>query len=222
MITSALLLSIAGLALLDSLNPATIITVTLILLAAPKRAGLIALSAVSGAALTVFAVGAAIYISAGAASGAVDGVLLVLRFLAFGAAGLALIFSGIKRFKSRDRKAISIPTWFSPLTAVPFGVLITAADLPNAFPYFIAIERLVSNQVEQAAGLLIILGYTIIYCVPCLILLLIGSLSKEVTKKWLEKLVTRFGTGTVKKSIPMALVNIVAGIAVATIPFTLF
>jgi hypothetical protein len=221
MITSGLLLSIAGLALLDSLNPATIITVTLILLSAPKRAGLIALSAVFGAALTVFAVGAALFISAGAASGAVDGIIIVLRFFAFGAAAFALIASGVKRFKSRERKGISIPSWFSPLTAIPMGVLLTAADLPNAFPYFITIERLVSNQVEQGVGLLIILGYTIVYCLPCLVLLVIGTLSKAVTKTWLEKIVARLSTGTVKRSIPIALTNIAAGLAVATIPFTL-
>lgn len=221
MITSGLLLSIAGLALLDSLNPATIITVTLILLAAPKRAGLIALTAIFGAALTVFAVGAILFTSAGAAAGAVDGIILGLRFLAFGAAGVALVVSGIKRFRDRERKAISLPAWFSPLTALPLGVLLTAADLPNAFPYFITIERMVSSEVELNAGLLIILGYTLVYCLPCLVLLLVGTLSRSATNKWLGKLVSKFGTGTVKPSIPVGLITITAGLAVATIPFAL-
>lgn len=221
MITSSLLLSIAGLALLDSLNPATIITVTLILLAAPKRAGLIALSAVFGAALTVFAVGAILFTSAGAAAGAVDGIILGLRFLAFGAAGIALVISGIKRFRDRERKAISLPDWFSPITALPLGVLLTAADLPNAFPYFITIERMVSSEVELNPGLLIILGYTLVYCLPCLVLLLIGTISRAATKKWLEKLVSKFGTGTVKRSIPIGVITIAAGLAVASIPFAL-
>lgn len=107
------------------------------------------------------------------------------------------------------------------MKALPFGVLLTAADLPNAFPYFIAIERMVSSQVEQNLGLLVILGYTLIYCLPCLILLLVGTLSKTVTRKWLEKLAKKFGTGTVKRSIPIALATIVAGLAVASIPFAL-
>lgn len=221
MITSELLLSIAGLALLDSLNPATIVTVTLILLAAPKRAGLTALSAVIGAALTVFAVGASIFLSAGAAAGAVDSLMVGLRFLAFGAAGIYLIYSGIKRFRDRARKVISLPVWFSPLTALPFGILVTGADLPNAFPYFISIERMVTNQVSQSSGLLIILGYTIIYCLPCLILLLVGTLSREVTRNWLERLVNKLGTGTIKRSIPIAIITLVLGLAVASIPFFL-
>lgn len=221
MITSSLLLSIAGLALLDSLNPATIITVTLIMLAAPKRAGLIALSAVFGAALTVFAVGAMLFTSAGAAAGAVDGIILGLRFLAFGAAGIALVISGIKRFRDRERKAISLPAWFSPAMALPLGVLLTAADLPNAFPYFITIERMVSSEVELNHGLLIILGYTLVYCLPCLVLLMVGTISGAATKKWLEKLISKFGTGTVKRSIPIGLITITAGLAVASIPFAL-
>lgn len=221
MITSSLLLSIAGLALLDSLNPATIITVTLILLAAPRRAGLIALAAVLGAAVTVFAVGAILFTSAGAAAGAVDGIVLGLRFLAFGAFGITLVVSGVRRFRERERKVISLPTWFSPVTALPLGVLLTAADLPNAFPYFITIERMVSNDVGLNAGLLIILGYTLVYCLPCLVLLLVGTLSRAKTKKWLEGLVSKFGAGTVKRSIPIGLATMAAGIGVASIPFTL-
>jgi hypothetical protein len=106
MIDSELLLFIAGLALLDSLNPATIVAVTLILLAAPKRAGLIGLSTISGAAITVFVLGATIFITAGAAAEAVEKIIVGLRFLAFGAAGIFLIYSGVKRLRDRERKPI--------------------------------------------------------------------------------------------------------------------
>lgn len=112
LISSELLILIGGLALLDSLNPATIISVSLILIAAPKRPGLLALSAVAGSALTVFVVGAALFLSAGAAAGAVDGITIGLRFLAFGAAGIALVVIGIRRFKSRRRKPITLPGGF--------------------------------------------------------------------------------------------------------------
>jgi len=221
MITPEFLSSIAGLALLDSLNPATTVTVTLILLAAPKRAGLTALSVVIGAAATVFAVGATIFLSAGAAAGAVDSIVLGLRYLAFGAAGAFLIYRGVKRFRDRERKVISLPAWISPRTALPAGVILTAADLPNAFPYFIAIERMIASDVTASSGLLILIGYAFIYCVPCLILLLVGTLFRDVTKKWLEKLVAKLGTGPIKRSIPMAVATIALGIAVGSIPFVL-
>jgi cytochrome c biogenesis protein CcdA len=221
MISVALVLSITGLALLDSLNPATIVAVTLILLAAPKRAGLIALGAVTGAAITVFAVGAALFVTAGAAAGAVDGIIIGLRVLAFGAAGIALIVLGVKRFKGRERKPIALPAWFTPAKALPFGVLLTAADLPNAFPYFIAIERMVSTDVGITTGLLVLLGYTIIYFLPCLILLLAGTVNRDRTRSWLQKIVAKFGSGTIKRSVVIGVITIAAGVAVASIPFLL-
>ncbi len=111
--TGVLLLGIAGLALLDSLNPATIVAVTLILIAAPRRAALVAGMAVSGAAITVFAVGAALFLSAGAAAGAVAGITVALRFLAFGAAAVALVVAGVRRLRDRPRRPITLPAWFS-------------------------------------------------------------------------------------------------------------
>ena len=112
--TGALLAGIAGLALLDSLNPATIVAVTLILVAAPGRPALVAGAAVLGAALTVFIVGSALFLSAGAAAGAVDGIVLLLRLLAFGAAGVALVVAGIRRLRERQRKLIALPPRFTP------------------------------------------------------------------------------------------------------------
>lgn len=219
--TGALIAGIAGLALLDSLNPATIVAVTLVLIAAPRRPALVAGAAVLGAALTVFAVGAALFLTAGAAAGAVDGIVIGLRFVAFGAAGIALVVAGIRRLRDRTRRAIELPAWFSPWTALPFGMLLTAADLPNAFPYFIAIERMVSTGVTPGTGLLILAGYTVIYCLPCLILLVVGIISGKRVRERLQRLVDKLGTGTAKRSIPIAVVLCLLGLVVASLPFWL-
>ncbi|MHC3000488.1 GAP family protein, partial [Microbacterium sp. HJ5] len=192
---------------------------TLILIAAPKRPGLLAGAAVLGAAITVFSVGAALFLTAGAAAGAVDGIVIGLRYLAFGAAGIALVVAGIRRFTDRPRQSITLPAWFSPWTALPFGVLLTAADLPNAFPYFIAIERLVSNEISAGVGLTVIAGYTVIYCLPCLILLTVGLVARDRVRHTLQRLVDRFGTGTVGGSAPIAMIFILLGIGVASMPF---
>jgi hypothetical protein len=218
-VTAALLLGIAGLAALDSLNPATIGSVVLVLLAAPRRPSATALAAVAGAALAVSAAGAALYLGAGAAAGAVDGVVTALRFLAFGAAAVGLAVAGVRRLRDRPRRPIALPAWFRPATAVPFGVLITAADLPNAFPYFIAIERLVGSGAPAWQGLLVIAGYTVVYCLPCLVLLAVGLLAADRTRGRLQRLVARFGTGTVRRSVPTAVALMMAAVAVATIPF---
>lgn len=213
-----LLAGITGLALLDSLNPATIVAVTLILVAAPRRPALVAGAAVLGAALTVFTVGAALFVIAGAAAAAVDGMVTALRLLAFGAAGVALIIAGIRRLRERERTTIALPRWFTPWTALPFGALLTGADLPNAFPYFIAIERMVTAGVGPSTGLLVLAGYAAVYCLPCLTLLAVGLSSGSRVRARLQTLITRFGTGTVKASVPAAALLWLLGIGVASIP----
>ena len=161
--TLALMAGLAGLAFLDSFNPATLGAVALILLAAPHRPGWTALASVLGAAITVFGVGAILFISAGAAAAIGDGILVAFRFIAFGAAAVALTLAGFRRLRARPRRPIALPTWFGFATALPFGVILTAADLPNAFPYFIAIERLVDAGVDTGTALIALAAYTFIY-----------------------------------------------------------
>jgi len=207
------------LALLDSLNPATIVAITLIPLAAPRRAGITVLACAFGVMLTVFTVGAALFLAAGAATDAVDSILFALRFIAFGIAGTTLTVAGFRRFKDGERKGISLPSWFTPLIALPFGVVVTAGDLPNAFPYFIAIERMLDGGIDSGLGLLIILGYSFIYCLPCLILITIAAFTRERTRAWLSGIVTRLSSGAIKKSVPDAILPICLGIGAASIPF---
>jgi cytochrome c biogenesis protein CcdA len=216
-----LLSAIAGLAVLDAFNPATIAAVTLILIAAPDRPGRTALSTVLGAALTVFTAGTVLFLAAGAAAGVVDGIVIGLRYVAFAAAGIGLIVAGIRRLRSRERTAIRLPAWFTPWTALPFGVLLTGADLPNAFPYFIAIERLIDAEVTPGQGLLVLAGYAVIYCLPCLVLLVIGLLARRRTRAFLERLTRRLGTGAIPRSVPHAIVLMLLGVGVGTLPLWL-
>lgn len=95
----------------------------------------------------------------------------------------------------------------------------TAADLPNAFPYFIAIQRMVEAGVAPLAGMAVLAGYALIYCVPCIVLLTVGGLTRERTTPWLQRLVSRFSTGTIGASPTIALVFILAGLTVASLPF---
>jgi hypothetical protein len=98
-----LIAGIAGLALLDSLNPATIVAITLILLTRPRRPILSAMAFVIGAALTVFTLGAVVFISAGAAADVVSDGIVWLRRLAFGLAAVALFVAAARRLRPRAR-----------------------------------------------------------------------------------------------------------------------
>jgi cytochrome c biogenesis protein CcdA len=215
-----LIAGIAGLALLDSVNPATIVAITLILLTGPRRPILSAMAFVIGAALTVFTLGAVVFISAGAAADVVSDGIVWLRRLAFGLAAVALFVAAARRLRPRARQAISLPAWFSPATALPLGVVMTGADLPNAFPYFIAIERLISAEADTTTGLVVLAGYAVIYCLPCLVLLLAGRVLHEHVQPWLQRLFRRLTTGTSPRSVPAAIALSVLGIGVASIAAT--
>ena len=191
--TPALAAGIAGLAVLDSFNPATIAGVALILLSPVRRPVAAALAYVLGAYAVVLALGTVVLLSAGAAASAVSGGLVWVRRIAFSLAALALLVAAVRRLRDRWRGAVELPAWFSPWTAGPIGVLVTGADLPNAFPYLVAIERLVAAGVPTGVGVLVLSLYAVVYCLPCLVLLLLGSLHGERVRRRLARGYERFG-----------------------------
>ncbi|WP_461171197.1 GAP family protein [Arthrobacter sp. Z1-15] len=215
--SGGLLAGIAGLALADSLNPATIVVITLILLTVSHRPVGSALTFVLAAMSTVFALGMVIFLGATAAADAVGEGLIWLRRGVFLIAAIALGIAGLRRFKDRERIGINLPSWFGVWTAFPLGILVTGADLPNAFPYFIAIERMVAANVDISVGLFVLAGYALVYCIPCLILLALGMAHGDKVRARLRKVLDRFSTGTVKRSIPAALALFVLAVGVLTI-----
>jgi len=193
-VTTALLAGIAGLAAIDSLNPATLVAVTLILLGSRSRPATEALSFVLGAFGSVLTVGLVIYLGADAAAATLDDALTWLRRAAFGLAALVLLVSALRALRPRRRRAVGLPAWFNPFTAVGLGGLMTGADLPNAFPYFIAIERLVNADTPTGVAVLVLAGYAVIYCLPCLLLLAAGLSNAAPVQRLLRRLHDKFGT----------------------------
>ncbi len=215
--SAGLLGAILGLALADSLNPATIVTITLILLTVPRHRVASAMSFVLGAFSTVFVLGAGIFLGAGAAAETVSGGLVWLRRIVFLIAAITLFKAAVHRLKDRERKGIGLPAWFGVGTALPLGVLVTGADLPNAFPYFIAIERMIDANITPGTGLLALIGYAVIYCIPCLILLALGVAHGDRVRLRLQKVYDRFAAGTAKRSVPAAVTLMLLGLGVLTI-----
>jgi cytochrome c biogenesis protein CcdA len=218
--TWALAGTVAGLAALDSLNPATLVAITLILLGSRRRPLAQALGFVAGAFATVLLVGAAVYLGADAAAPAVSGGLTWLRRIAFGFAAAVLLVSSVRSLRPRRRRAVGLPTWFTPVTASGLGVLMTGADLPNAFPYFIAIERLVSARLDTPTALLVLVAYAGVYCLPCLVLLVLGLSHGERVIGALRRLQERFGSdATIAASRKRAVLLLIAALVVAAIAF---
>jgi hypothetical protein len=192
-VTPALVAGLVGLAALDSLNPATLVAVTLILLGSRANPVADTLGFVAGAFLTVLGVGVAVYLGADAATAGVANGLVWVRRGAFGLAAAVVLVSAIRALRPRRRRELVLPSWFNPATAAGLGVLMTGADLPNAFPYFIAIERLVTADIGVPLALALLSVYAVMYCLPCLLLLAIGLRGGPVTRH-LRRLHDRFGT----------------------------
>lgn len=213
--TWPLVLGLGGLAALDSLNPATLVAVTLILLGSRARPVADTLGFVAGAFLTVFGVGVVLYLGAEAATDGVANGLAWVRRGAFGLAAVVVLVSAIQALRPRRRRELVLPSWFNPATAAGLGVLMTGADLPNAFPYFIAIERLVTADIGAPVALALLAAYAVVYCLPCLVLLAIGLRGGPLTRH-LRRLHDRFGTAAdlpASRARAAALTALAAGLA---------
>ncbi len=218
MLSAPLLATIAGLAALDSLNPATIAGVALILLAPLRRPGATALAYVAGAYAIVLAVGAALLVGADRLEDVIAEGTVWVRRVALLLAAVVLAASGLRRLRARQRAAVALPTWLGPWTAAPAGVLVTAADLPNAFPYLIAIERLTAADVPTGSGRAVLAVYSLVYCVPCLVLLTVGLVWRRHVAARLQGVYERFGDArTVPPSVPAAVGMLVLAGGVASL-----
>ena len=191
--TAALLAGVAGLALLDALNPATSAGVALLLLAPIAHPVRAAAGFVAGAYLTVLGLGAVVYVGADTVADAAGNGLVWVRRVAFTVAAVALAVAGLRRLRARIRPAVTVPGWVNPLTAAVLGLFMTGADLPNAFPYFIAIERIVNADVGTTHALLILAGYALAYCLPCLLLLIAGITRGDRVRRRLSAIYERLG-----------------------------
>ncbi|WP_250037552.1 GAP family protein [Paractinoplanes maris] len=216
--TASLLAGVAGLALLDALNPATIAGVALLLLAPMAHPVRAAAGFVAGAYLTVFVLGAVVYAGADVAAGATGDGLLWVRRIAFTVAAVALAVAGLRRLRARVRPAVTVPRWVNPLSAAVLGLVMTGADLPNAFPYFIAVERIVNADVGTTRSLVIIAGYALVYCLPCLLLLIAGATRGDRVRRRLGRLYEQLGAERkMPRSVPIAVAYLTAAAGVITI-----
>ncbi|MFC7484328.1 hypothetical protein ACFQX7_35855 [Luedemannella flava] len=141
-----------------------------------------------------------------------------MRRIAFTVAAVALAVAGLRRLRARIRPAVTVPGWVNPLSAALLGLVSTGADLPNAFPYFIAIERMVNADVGTTRSLMIIAGYALVYCLPCLLLLIAGATRGDRVRRRLGGLYERLGAEKKQpRSVPIAAGYLAAAAGVLTI-----
>lgn len=214
--TTGLLFALIGLALLDSINVSTIWIVVVILLGA-KRPVSTGWAYAAGAFVTFLVFTFLLYFGLSAAEEVLTGLTLWMRRILFTATTVVLIVLGARRFKARPRRGYGLPAWVNAWTALPLGLLATIGDIPNAFPMFLAVERLVDAGVDEATAVLVLIGYTAIYALPTLAVLVLGLFYKDGVRARLQALYTRYATGDTKPSPKIAVLFFAGAAASLTI-----
>ncbi len=211
-----LIVTLIGLALLDSVNTSTLFLVMVILLTARQPVASGSAYAI-GAAVMFFALALALYFGASAAESTIAGAASWIRRGTFALLAIFLFYLAYKRLSDRPRKPFVLPEWFGPLTAVPIGAAATIADLPNAFPLLIAIERLITFEISAAVAAVALAAYTAVYALPTVVLLVVGAVAGDRIRGAMHRITSRFFSGTAKRSLPIAGGFALGGIASAVI-----
>jgi hypothetical protein len=203
-VTVSLALALGGLAVIDAVNLATIWVVVIILLAAQRPAAT-GWTFAFGAIGTFLAGTLLVYFGASYAGDLVADLALWMRRIVFSASAVTLVVMGIRRLKARERHGIELPAWVNPWSGLPLGVAATISDLPNAFPMFFAVERLIEADVDQPVATLALIGYTAVYALPTLFILVVGLAYKDRVRAQLQRLYDRFAVGPARASWKLAL-----------------
>jgi cytochrome c biogenesis protein CcdA len=164
----------AGLAVADSLNPATIGQASV--LAVGRRPLRATLSFWAGAFLCYL----------------VLGVVLVLGPGLLGAA--ALVVAAVLWRRRRTLRLGQRLIRGDADLAFRLGALVTLADLPTAFPYYGLVTFLATSGLPRATQLAVLLVYTFIYLLPVLAILALRAVSgprAEARLRGLRELVER-------------------------------
>jgi hypothetical protein len=194
--------ALVGLALLDSINTSTLFLVMVLLLTArsPVRSSV---AYAAGAAASFLGLALALYFGAAAAEATIADLARWLRRGSFVLLALWLLHLGYKRLRDRPRKPLLLPSWFGPVTAVPTGALATLADLPNAFPLFLAIERVLSAELTGSTAVLVLTGYVVLYAMPVAVVIVVGVCQGERARKAMARITARFTSGVARRSLPL-------------------
>ena len=214
--SSELVAALVGLALLDAINTSTLFLIMVILLTG-RRPIPSACAYAAGAVCSFFGLAVGLYAGATAAEAVVTDLARWLRRGTFVLLAVWLLYLGFKRLRDRPRKPLLLPAWFGPLTAFPIGIAATIADLPNAFPLFIAVERLTSAPIETGTAVLALSGYVAVYAVPVVVLIMVGRWRGAQARAVMQRITDRFLSGTARRNLPLAVGFAVAAVGSATI-----
>lgn len=201
--SAELALTLTGLALIDSINISTMWIIIVLLLGAQKPVAS-GWSYVSGAFGTSLGVLLILYFGASFAADSFSDVSLWMRRVIFGGLGVGFVVLGVRRLSDRPRVEIQLPAWVNAWTAMFLGILATIGDLPNSFPMFFAVERIIDAQVETSTAVALLFGYNFLYAFPTLVILVVGLMYHERLRALMQRAYDRHVTGVSQRNLKTA------------------
>jgi cytochrome c biogenesis protein CcdA len=167
---TALILSLTLLGLVDSLNPATIIAMVFLLSTAqplPRTA-----SFLLGVGATYFLCGLLIHLGFGVVFDYIQNFFKGTGgYIAKAVLGVVLVGFGLYLHYKPQNTDFKTPASIHPGATFVFGVVSTLSDMPTAFPYLVALERISTINPDLIMTLLLLFYYNILYALPALTLL---------------------------------------------------
>lgn len=164
--TLPLILSLAGLGLVDSFNPSLFIA-QFFLLTTPRPTARV-LAYIAGGVLAYF-VGGVVILSG--LSVVITRVMTSIQpnvgYALVIALGIALLAFGVV-VKAPKAEAVKQPRSLAPLHTFFLGVVVIGNEVTTALPYFAALERIAQAELDAPSSLIALLIYNGVFALPLL------------------------------------------------------
>ncbi|MCX6390003.1 MAG: GAP family protein [Solirubrobacterales bacterium] len=204
-------IAIALIALLDSLNPATIAQAAVF--AGTKHPSRAVIGFWLGAMMTYLVTGLLVLaglsrLISDLAKHPPDWLLVVMLVI-----GIGVAVGGVITWRRRHSQSIGgLLVAGNQRTAFSVGIIATVTDLPTALPYFAAIGLITSAGLNSAQELSLMLTYNLIYLLPVLLVLALRLIAGKRAEAKLEAITAAFARWSDRV---IAVLMVVGGVALA-------
>lgn len=187
----SLIITLTLLGLLDSLNPATIIAMVFLLSTTNPLPRTV--SFLLGVGVTYFICGLLIHLGFSSVFDYVQNFLAsTWGYVARALLGVVLVVTSLWLYYKKSETSTKTPAAIHPAATFIFGVTSTISDMPTAFPYLVALERISTVNPDVFTTVLFLMYYNILYALPALILLFSYLLAKRHAATIIENIKTFF------------------------------
>ncbi|MFF2889331.1 GAP family protein [Paenibacillus sp. NPDC057967] len=188
--TNELLITVGGLALLDTLSPATLGVTVYLLLTEKERLSSRLMIYLATVAAFYFSVGIALMLGLDALLPAMSSIL-ENRTVSWGLFIIgAILFIASFYYPKSKKTSVHRPKSKSIASMIALGFTTSLIEVGTAFPYFAAIGLMSTHHLPMFQWLPMLAGYNVVMVLPPLIVFALHVLLGRVMQRPLEKLQT--------------------------------